>query len=130
MLFYVRKRFSCFSGFLMALVQPCFSQRHPRHVSAGFFELLDGLPGILIPGTVVAFMDCQIEIAARDGSYLTVALRIFPAGHMLFAVCYFQFKAKLLFSLTHRNSAVMAAVSDFLLMDNVFHTVDASDEIF
>ena len=57
-------------------------------------------------------------------------LRIFPAGHMLFAVCHFQFKAKLLFSLTHRNSAVMAAVSDFLLMDNVFHTVDASDEIF
>ena len=48
---------------------------------------------------------------------------------MLFAVCHFQFKAKLLFSLTHRNSAVMAAVSDFLLMDNVFHTVDASDEI-
>ena len=46
------------------------------------------------------------------------------------AVCHFQFKAKLLFSLTHRNSAVMAAVSDFLLMDNVFHTVDASDEIF
>ena len=75
-------------------------------------------------------MDCQIEIAARDGSYLTVALRIFSAGHMLFAVCHFQFKAKLLFSLTHRNSAVMAAVSDFLLMDNVFHTVDASDEIF
>ena len=107
----------------MALVQPCFSQRHPRHVSAGFFELLDGLPGVLIPGTVVAFMDCQIEISARDGSYLAVAFRIFPAGH-------FQFKAKLLFSLTHRNSAVMAAVSDFLLMDNVFHTVDASDEIF